>query len=139
MEPEKLEEGQAPAVEEPEQTLEEGEPTEEEPQEGTPEEGSEAPVEEPEDSSKDIDFKKEAEELEGKGKGRQPERTDEEKAKFAFNSTVSRMKDLGLDPAKELGVDKPAEPTAPQGEFVTKEDLARSYASSIIPDADEIK
>lgn len=89
----------------------------------------------------DVEFENELNKLESSPKPGKPARSELEKATFAANSILKRVKDLGGDPAKLVSgevpiVEKPAVDTS---EFVTKADLAEQRASALAKSPGELK
>ncbi len=97
------------------------------------------PVQDPKDNPQNIDFKKQADELENKGS--KPKRSPQEEAVFNLKKNAERVKELGIDPSEALGLE-PKEPAAPSNpSYVTKEDLdtklAEQEVDKLTSDPDE--
>lgn len=98
------------------------------------EEEEETVIETEETESKDIDFKKKAEELESIHK---PKRSKLEEARFNLKKNAERLKELGGDPSEIL--ETPKVESEIETDYVTKNDLARLEARQLVKSDDEMR
>lgn len=91
-------------------------------------------VAEEETKSEDIDFNKEAEELEKK-----PTHSALEKAQRSLHFNAQKVKELGGDPEEILGIKKEVPVEKTEQNFVTKDDLAEAEARKLAKSDAELK